>query len=207
MSLCGLTPAFPTQVRTSRDVSLFTAICIFVSFITAFHWFAKRGQFLSAVSELKSTAKYRKELDALREKRGINKLLRARQHKRDDAELRRLLDDSERQFDASIGLYNARPTWRDMLPVRLSVALYRLATTTRTPAQLEAHNAALRDWSLDEYREHLAQHVLELSRRGELQQFITLANAAAATPVPLLPADQAAAAAADDDDSEQRKTK
>lgn len=191
-------------------MNLFSAILIVVVFVSGFHWFAKHGQYKSAMAEFKANARYRTELDAFREKQGVFKSIQMLDTN-DLATRRRLLADSERRFDHTVGLTNAlrdiKPTWRDLLPLLIARAIYRrLTAAKRTPAQIEAHNAALRGWTLDVYRQRLAEHVLELSSRGELQPFIALANAASQTPVPVLPDDESEAAA-EKSNEESRKRK
>lgn len=187
-------------------MNLFSAILIVVVFVSGFHWFAKYGQYKSAMGEFKANARYQKELQTFRERQGVFKSIESLDAN-DQAARRRLLDDSERRFDHTVGLTNAlrdiKPTWRDLLPVLVTRAIYRrLTAAKRTPAQIEAQNAALRGWTLEVYRQRLAEHVLELSSRGELQPFIALANAAATTPVPLLPDDESEAG---NDESRKRK--
>lgn len=163
------------------------------------------------MGEFKANARYQRELQAFRERQGVFKSIESLDAN-DLASRRRLLDDSERRFDHTVGLTSAlrdiKPTWRDLLPVLITRAIYRrLSAAKRTPAQIEAHNAALRGLKVDQYRQRLAEHVLQLSARGELQPFIALANAASATPVPLLPDDESEAAAAANSNDESRKRK
>jgi len=178
----------------TRDIGLVPALLLTLLAVSGLHWLVLRDAHRRNVGSVRGSEEYARLRAAFVKRRSSD----VKSLQRSGATLFEAQREVAARFDrqSSSELEKTAPTWRDSLLVQLAralLALYRRAK--RSPAEIELEHAQSRGLSLTEYRDRLAEHVLELHRQGRLQAYI----ARVGKPVPLPPGDD------DDDDNDDDK--